>query len=55
VEPGERLADACREHGIDVQQVVGTLNLLTQGSSPRATENGTPALVKLPNVVLEFE
>lgn len=55
VEPGERLADACREHGIDVQQVVGTLNLLTQGSSTRATENGTPALVKLPNVVLEFE
>lgn len=55
VEPGERLADACREHGIDVQQVVGTLNLLTQGGSARATENGTPALVKLPNVVLEFE
>src|SRR4051794_40316050 len=31
VEPGERLVDACQEHGVDLQALVGNLNLLTQG------------------------
>ena len=61
VEPGERLADACREHGVDVQALVGTLNLLVPQNQPANGENsqphgnGMPQLVKLPNVVLEFE
>jgi hybrid cluster-associated redox disulfide protein len=55
VEPGERLADACREHGVDVQTLVGNLNLLTQGHQLVGNGSGTPPLVKIPNVALEFE
>lgn len=55
VEPGERLADACREHGVDLQMLVGNLNLLTQGGQQAGNGNGAPQLVKLPNVALEFE
>ena len=61
VEPGEKLADACREHGVDVQAVVGNLNLLVPqgqqiaGSGLHVNGNGTPQLVKIPNVTLEFE
>lgn len=55
VEPGDRLADACEEHGVDVQSLVGNLNLLTQGGQQMGTGNGAPQLVKLPNVALEFE
>ena len=55
VEPGERLADACREHGVDLQVVVGNLNLLTQGHQQVGNGNGAPQLVKIPNVALEFE
>jgi hybrid cluster-associated redox disulfide protein len=60
VEPGDKLADACHEHGVDVQALLQTLNLLTPERSPVMTDvakaaNGAPQLVKLPNVVLEFE
>jgi hybrid cluster-associated redox disulfide protein len=61
VEPGDKLADACREHGVDVQTVVGNLNLLVSQGQPVAVNgrhgqgNGTPQLVKIPNVALEFE
>jgi hybrid cluster-associated redox disulfide protein len=55
VEPGERLVDACQEHGVDVQALVGNLNLLTQGGQQVGKGNGAPQLVKLPNVALEFE
>jgi hybrid cluster-associated redox disulfide protein len=55
VEPDERLADACQEHGVDLQMVVGNLNLLMQASQQVGAGNGAPPLVKLPNVALEFE
>ena len=55
VEPGDRLVDACQEHGVDLQALVGNLNLLTQGSQQSGGGNGAPQLVKLPNVALEFE
>lgn len=55
VEPGDRLADACQEHGVDVQALVGNLNLLTQNGQRAGGGNGAPQLVKLPNVALEFE
>ena len=55
VEPGDKLTDACEEHGVDLQTLVGNLNLLTQGRQQVGTGNGAPQLVKLPNVALEFE
>jgi hybrid cluster-associated redox disulfide protein len=55
VEPDERLADACEELGVDLQALVANLNLLTQGRQQGGDGNGTPPLVKLPNVALEFE
>jgi hybrid cluster-associated redox disulfide protein len=55
VEPGDRLADACQEHGVDVQTLVGNLNLLTQGRQLVGDGIGAPPLVKIPNVALEFE
>jgi hybrid cluster-associated redox disulfide protein len=55
VEPGDRLADACQEHGVDVQTLVGNLNLLTQGRQQVGNGVGAPPLVKIPNVALEFE
>jgi hybrid cluster-associated redox disulfide protein len=55
VEPGDRLDDACQEHGVDLQMLVGNLNLLTQGDQRVGGGNGAPQLVKLPNVALEFE
>jgi hybrid cluster-associated redox disulfide protein len=55
VEPGDRLADACQEHGVDLQTLVGNLNLLTQGRQQAEVGNGVPQLVKLPNVALEFD
>lgn len=54
VEPGDRLQDACKEHGVDLQTLVGNLNLLTQGRQQAGEGNGAPQLVKLPNVALEF-
>jgi hybrid cluster-associated redox disulfide protein len=61
VEPNDRLVDACQEHGVDLQVLVGNLNLLTstQTSTQRSQQdgsgNGAPQLVKLPNVALEFD
>jgi hybrid cluster-associated redox disulfide protein len=55
VEPGDRLVDACQEHGVDLQALVGNLNLLTQASQQTGGGNGAPQLVKLPNVALVFE
>jgi hybrid cluster-associated redox disulfide protein len=66
VEPGQKLADACQEHGVDVQKLVGMLNLLAPGrqqgesnglyhADAQHAGNGAPQFVKLPNVVLEFE
>jgi hybrid cluster-associated redox disulfide protein len=55
VEPNDQLTDACQEHGVDLQALVGTLNLLTQGRQQGEDGNGAPPLVKLPNVALEFE
>jgi hybrid cluster-associated redox disulfide protein len=55
VEPGDRLADACQEHGVDLQTVVGNLNLLMPGRQQAGGGNGAPQLVKIPNVALEFE
>lgn len=49
VEPDETLAQAAAQAGVDVQQLVGTLNLLVSGPSA----NGEPQRVKLPNVALE--
>lgn len=50
VEPDVTLAQASAQAGIDVQQLVGNLNLLVG----RSAANGTPQLVKLPNVALEI-
>jgi hybrid cluster-associated redox disulfide protein len=55
VEPGDRLADACREHGVDLQMLVGNLNLLMPGRQHVEDGISAPQLVKLPNVALEFE
>jgi hybrid cluster-associated redox disulfide protein len=55
VEPNDRLVDACQEHGVDLQAVVGNLNLLAQAGQQTGGGNGAPQLVKLPNVALEFE
>lgn len=59
VEPNERLVDACQEHGVDLQALVGNLNLLTQHAAQPSQQNGNgngaPQWVKLPNVALEFE
>jgi hybrid cluster-associated redox disulfide protein len=55
VEPGDRLVDACQEHGVDLQVLVGNLNLLTQSRQQNEGGIGAPQLVKLPNVALEFE
>jgi len=55
VEPTDRLVDACQEHGVDLQLLVGNLNLLTQSRQQGEGGNGAPQLVKLPNVALEFE
>jgi hybrid cluster-associated redox disulfide protein len=51
VEPDETLAQACAQHGIDVQALMGNLNMLTQ--APVSAGTG-PQLVKLPNVALEL-
>lgn len=50
VEPDQTLAQVSEQAGVDVQQLVGTLNLLV--SHPSA--NGEPQRVKLPNVALDF-
>jgi hybrid cluster-associated redox disulfide protein len=55
VEPNDRLVDACQEHGVDLQAVMGNLNLLAQAGQQTGGGNGAPQLVKLPNVALEFE
>lgn len=55
VEPNETLSDACQQHGVDLQALVGNLNLLTPGRQQTGGVNGAPQLVKLPNVALEFE
>lgn len=55
VEPNDRLVDACQEHGVDLQAVMGNLNLLAQAGQQSGAGNGAPQLVKLPNVALEFE
>jgi hypothetical protein len=55
VEPGDRLVDACREHGVDVQTLMGNLNLLMTGRQHGGDGNSAPQLVKIPNVALEFE
>jgi hybrid cluster-associated redox disulfide protein len=57
VEPNETLAEACRQHGVDVQMLVGNLNLLVQAGQDVSANaaNGAPQLVKIPNVALEFE
>lgn len=61
VEPSNRLVDVCREHGIDIQTLMGNLNLLIpgrqqgEGDSINNPGYGAPQLVKLPNVALEFE
>lgn len=64
VEPSDRLVDVCREHGVELQTLVGNLNLLLparqQGGNgadgaASSTGYGAPQLVKLPNVALEFE
>lgn len=55
LEPNDKLVDACREHGVDLNSVVGNLNLLAQASQQSGVGNGAPQLVKLPNVALEFE
>jgi len=49
VEPDETLAQAATHAGVDVQRLVGTLNLLVS----RPSANGEPQRVKLPNVALE--
>lgn len=55
VEPDERLVDACQQHGVDVQTLVGNLNLLTQGRQQNGDGSSAPQWVKVPNVALEFE
>jgi hybrid cluster-associated redox disulfide protein len=51
VEPGDTLAAAAAQHGVDLQALLGNLNLLTAGQNGSAA----PQPVKLPNVVLELE
>jgi hybrid cluster-associated redox disulfide protein len=51
VEPDETLAQACAQHGVDVQALMGNLNMLVQ--TPAAAGAG-PQLIKLPNVALEL-
>jgi hybrid cluster-associated redox disulfide protein len=65
VEPGDTLERVCREHGVDVNILVGNLNLLAQASQQIGSgslvsetphmERGAPQWVKIPNVALEFE
>jgi hypothetical protein len=50
VEPDATLAQASAQAGIDVQQLVGNLNLLVS----RSAAIGEAQAVKLPNVALEF-
>lgn len=51
VEPGDTLAGAAAQHGVDLQALIANLNMLTAG------QNGHAGLqpVKLPNMVLELE
>jgi hypothetical protein len=46
VEPGDKLADVCQEHGVELQALMGTLNLLTQGRNQAA---GSQAESKVSN------
>jgi hybrid cluster-associated redox disulfide protein len=55
VEPNETLLDVCQQRGVDLQALVGNLNLLTPGRQQAGDIYGAPQLVKLPNVALEFE
>jgi hypothetical protein len=47
--------NACQQNGVDLQALVGNLNLLTPSLQQAGGVPGTPQLVKLPNVALEFE
>jgi hypothetical protein len=52
VEPDATLAQVCTQSGVQLDQLMGNLNLLTGGIAVNG--NGAPTLVKLPNVALEF-
>lgn len=49
VEPDETLAQISAEHGVELETLLGNLNLLVSGP-----QRGEPQLVKIPNVALEF-
>lgn len=51
VEPGDTLATAAAQHGVDLRNLLDTLNLLTAGQNGQTA----PRLVRLPNVALELE
>lgn len=51
VEPGDTLAAAAAQHGVDLRNLLDTLNLLTAGQNGQTA----PRLVKLPNVALELK
>jgi hypothetical protein len=50
VEPEMTLAQACAEHGVDLEQLLRNLNLLVGGTISQQTEQ--PLLRKLPNIEL---
>jgi hybrid cluster-associated redox disulfide protein len=56
VEPDETLAQVCAQHGVELVQVVGQLNLLLGGAPATgvAVNGSAPQPVKLPNVAFEF-
>lgn len=51
VEPGDTLAQVTQQNGVNLQTLLGNLNLLTAGQPHAAA----PQMVKLPNMVLELE
>ncbi len=62
VEPDDTLANICAEHGLDLNELIGNLNLLMVGANGRqpnplpmhtaASLIGAPEFVKIPNVEL---
>jgi hypothetical protein len=52
VEPDTTLAQACADHGVDLNTLLHNLNLLVAKGNGQLL--GTPQPVKLPNLALEF-
>lgn len=59
VAPGDTLAQVCAARNLPVETLLANLNLLVEADDPTTGANGkaggAPVLVRIPNVVLEFE